>query len=166
MPQQTTIRTLISSVLSAALDLGSARSEVQYDRSVVLDNGTGANQADQVWHDTRTLTTGANETLDLNGGLTNALGASVTFTKVKQLYIRNKGTTALTIGNAGGGVNAWATPFGAATHTIKVQPGGELNLIAPDAAGFAVTPGTGDLLKIENAAGASCDYDIVIIGVN
>lgn len=164
MPQQTTISLKLRSLLSAILDLATSKAELAVEPSIVLDNGTGANQADQVWHDTRTLTSGANETLDLNGVLVNAIGASVTFTKIKVIFIRNKGTTALTVGGAA--TNTFASPFGAAAHTVKVQPGGMLLLVAPDVNGFAVVAGTGDLLQIANAAGASCDYDIVLIGVN
>lgn len=162
MAQQTTIHTRISSVATSALDLSTAQSPLLIDRTDVLDSGTGANQASQVWSDTRTLTTGANETLDLNGSLTDAFGVSVTFTKVKLLYIRNKGTTALTVGGAAS--NGFVSPFGSATDVVKVPPGGELRLYAPDATGFAVVAGTADQLKIANAAGASCDYDILIVG--
>ena len=41
-----------------------------------------------------------------------------------------------------------------------------LLLTAPDVNGFAAVAATADQLKISNAAGASCDYDIVLIGVN
>jgi hypothetical protein len=47
---------------------------------------------------------------------------------------------------------------------VKVPAGGMLLLYAPDATGFAVTAATADQLKITNSAGASCDYDIVIVG--
>jgi hypothetical protein len=83
--QQTTIFLRIASLLALAADLAAATSPLTYERTEVLDNGTGANQANEVWSDTRTLTTGANETLDLNGVLVDAVGQSVAFTKVKLL---------------------------------------------------------------------------------
>jgi hypothetical protein len=49
---------------------------------------------------------------------------------------------------------------------MKVPPGGLLLLTAPDVNGFAVAAGATDSLKIANSAGASCDYDIILIGVN
>lgn len=162
--QQTNIYLKIYSVLTGAGDLQTPRSEFTYDRTIDIASGAGADQANQVWSDTRTLSSGANETLDLNGSLTNAIGESVTFTKLKAIFIRNKGTTALTVGNAT--TNGFISWVGGATHTLEVKPGGLFLLTAPDATGLAVAAGTADQLKITNAAGASCDYDIVLIGVN
>jgi hypothetical protein len=150
--------------LTAALDLTSAVSNLNVEVNTFLDNGTGANQANQVFSDTRTLTTGANETLDLNGSLLNAAGESVTFTKIKVIYIRNKGTTTLSIGGAA--ATQFVAPFGSATDLVKIPPGGILLLTAPDANGFACRGRATDSLKILNSAGASIDYDIVLIGVN
>lgn len=162
--QESTLFIRILSVLTAALDLTSARSELLIERTLTLANGTGADQANQVWSDTRTLSSGSNETLDLSGSLTNAAGESVTFTKVKLLYVRNKGTTTLTVGGAAS--NGFISPFGASTDTLNVRAGGVAVLFAPDATGYAAAAGTADQLKVTNAAGASCDYDIAIIGVN
>ena len=41
-----------------------------------------------------------------------------------------------------------------------------LLLVAPGAAGYAVTAGTGDILKVANSgAGTGVTYDIVIVGL-
>ena len=45
-----------------------------------------------------------------------------------------------------------------------VRPGGTFALIADDAAGYAVTPGTGDLLKIAAATTGTVTYDLILIG--
>lgn len=162
--QQTSLTLRLIAHLADSLDLVAAKADLDYSANVVLENGTGANQANQIWSDTRSLADGANETLDLNGSLTNAVGDSVTFTKVKLLAIKNKGTTTLSVGGAAS--NGFISPFGASTDTVKVPGGGLLVLAAPDATGFAAAAGTADQLKIANAAGAACDYDIVIVGVN
>lgn len=162
--QQSLLTVKIASILASTLDLAGAKCELAYEKSVVLENGTGADQANQVWHDTRTLTTGATETLDLSGSLTNAFGESVTFTKVKAILIKNKGTTTLSVGAAV--ATQFVSPFGSATDLVKIPGGGIFLLTAPDATGFACAGGATDNLKIANAAGASCDYDIVLIGVN
>ena len=48
----------------------------------------------------------------------------------------------------------------------QMQPGGTLLLVAPNAAGYAVTAGTGDLLKVANSGGSTgVTYDIVIVGL-
>lgn len=162
--QQTNWLLKLAGSVSGTNDIAAASAVIDYQTNVALDNGTGANQANQVFSDTRTLTTGSNETLDLNATLLNALGESVTFTKVKVLFIRNKGTTDLTIGGAT--TNGFISWVGGATQTVLVPAGGVLLLSAPGASGFTCTAGTADQLKIANSAGASCDYDIIIIGVN
>jgi hypothetical protein len=95
--QQTSIFLRIRSILQLGGDLQTAKSDFSYDRTIDLASGTGADQGNQVWSDTRTLTTGATETLDLNGSLVNAVGESVTFTKVKVIFVRNKCTTTLSL---------------------------------------------------------------------
>jgi hypothetical protein len=125
--------------------------------------GTGNNQVNTVFHDTRTLAGGASEELDLAGSLTNALGATVTFTYIKALMIFNKSATqTLTIGGAA--TNAWEAWTLAAGDAIKILPDGMLLLVAP-LAGYAVTASTADKLKILNSATNSADYDIWIIGI-
>lgn len=162
--QQTSVFLKLHSILTSAGDLQTARSEFTYERTIDLANGTGADQANQVFSDTRTLSSGANEELDLSGVLTNAVGESVTFTKVKLILIRNKGTTHLSVGGAAS--NGFVSLFGDATDIINVRAGGVFLLTAPDATGLAAAGGTADKFKILNSAGASIDYDIVIVGVN
>lgn len=128
---------------------------------VTLTAGTGNNQFNQLWSDSRSIGTGG-ESLDLSGSLTNALGATVNFTAVKTIYIRNKATSGnLIVGNAAS--NGFISWVGALAHTITIPPGGVFMLTAP-LAGFGVTGGTADLLKIAASAG-TIDYDIVLAGV-
>ena len=163
--QQSSIYLKLHSILTGTGDLQTPRSEFTWDRTIDLANGTGADQANQVWTDTRTLTSGSTETLDLNASLTNAIGESVTFTKIKAILIRNKAcTTTLSVGAAA--TNQFVAIFGSATDLVKILPGGVFLITSPDSTGAAVAAGSTDNLKIANSAGASCDYDIVIIGVN
>jgi hypothetical protein len=127
-------------------------------------NGTSSGQANLIFRDQRTLTTGASENLDLAGVLTDPFGTTLTFAKVKVLMIENLSTTqTLTVGGAA--TNQFINWAGAGTHTVIIPPGGFFAISAP-AAGFAVTADTGDLLKILNSAGASCIYNIVILGTS
>jgi hypothetical protein len=165
--QQSTLSLALNALLN---DSGSALGVVasvplSYAFAEVLSGGTGANQANQIFMDRRTLTTGATESLDLAGALTNLLGQTITFTKVKLILIVNPATntTSLTVGNAAS--NQFATFLGAVTHTVgPINPGGFFAIGDPGANGYAVVAATGDLLKIANSAGASITYDIVIIG--
>lgn len=149
---------------SSALGV-TATAPLNYAFALALAAGTAANQGNQVFQDRRTLTTGATESLDLAGSLTNLLGQTITFTKVKLILIVNPSTntTSLTVGNAAS--NQFATFLGAVTHTVgPINPGGFFAIGDPGNTAYAVTAGTGDLLKIANSAGASITYDILIIG--
>lgn len=136
-----------------------------FQRSVQVNfaNGNGLNQAANIYTARRTLTTGANENLDLSGVLSNPFGVSVVLTKLKALIVSasNANTTNLTITRpASNGV-----PFlAAAGDGFVLTPGGIFVLADPSAAGIVVTPGTGDLINVANAAGASATYDVYIIG--
>lgn len=153
----------IGALLTAALDVEAASSRVDQHFSLSFANGAGAGQAQRLWTDRRTLVDGASETIDLNGVLTDAFGASIALTKLKALIVISDpaNITALTLGNVANGI---AGPFGAATGSVVVNAGGIFAIIAPDAAGYPVVAATADLLKIANAAGAAATYDIFVIG--
>ena len=139
-------------------------SRVSVTHGVRLATGTGAGQADLMFSDTRTLGDGSSEDLDLAGVLTDAFGATITNVRIKAIYIQAAAanTTDLTIG---GGANDWSTLL---NGTIVLRPGGSFQAIAgvADATAWTVTAGTGDSLQVANSAGASADYDIVVIGAS
>jgi hypothetical protein len=133
--------------------------------------GTAANQANLLFIDERTVTTGANDDLDLAGVLTNAFGATITAAELVAVFIINAprsgaaNTTNLTIG---GGSNPVVGFLGGTTPTVgPIRPGGFFCIGAGDAAGIgAVTAGTGDILRITNSSGASATYQIAILARN
>lgn len=147
-----------------ALDLNSVIDALNKDFSQVLANGTGVNQANRMWHDQRTLAASATESLDLAGVLTDAFGNVLTFTRIRALIIRALATNTNNVNVARPAVNG-VPLFLAASDGIGLRPGGVLILTAPDAAGVAVTAGTGDLLEVTNSgAGSSVVYDIIVLG--
>lgn len=164
MPQTGGVDVRVTSKITSAGDLASATANLDRTFSTPLTNGTGLNQANNSWSDRRSLATAANEDLDVSGSLTNALGVAVVFTKIKSItiYALPTNTTSLTISRpAANGV-----PFLlAAGDGFVLTPGGTFALTNPSDAGIAVTAATGDLINIANAAGATADYDIVIVGV-
>lgn len=164
MPLSTRLEVKVAAELSLATDLANAAAPVNLAKSMVLASGTGADQADKVFADRRTVAAGATDTIDLAGALTDPLGAVVSFAKVKAIVISNRSTTqTLTVTRPVNG----APIFAAAGDAVAVPPGGVLALAAPGAAGLAtVTAGTGDLLDVVNSAGASADYDVVVIGTS
>jgi hypothetical protein len=154
----------IKSELSNAFDMVTTVASLAYEKAIELASGTGADQADRVFSDERTLAGSASEDLDLAGSLVDALGTTITFARIKAIYIENLATGANQVIVGAAASNAFTGPFGASTHTVAVRAGGLLAMICRDATGWAVTAGTGDLLKIANSTSGSIQYRIVIIG--
>jgi len=157
------VAAVIQLAMSNAKDLSVTKDNLDLSAQEQFTPGTGSNQLDKVFHDVRTLTAGSNESLDLAGSLVDSFGATITFAALKVLLIRNLSTTqTLTVGNGSTPFLSWV---GAAAHTVTIPPKGMLLLVAP-LAGFAVTPDTGDILKITNSATNPCDYQIVLAGTS
>lgn len=149
------------------LDLSTVKDHGVRQLDDALASGTGLDQADLVFHDKRTLSATSSESLDLAGGLTDAFGQSLAFARIKAITIRNLATTAgyhLEVGGAAS--NAFVNWVGDASDVLRIGPGGVMQLWNPSAAGYAVTAGTGDLLKINNPNGASLEYEIILIGAS
>ena len=157
------IVTQLYAKLTGTGDLQTPESTLNEINSTSLSNGTGSNQANMVFSDTRSLTASASENLDLAGGLTSALGATITFTKIKAIWIKAASTNTGAIEVGEGIANAFVGPFQASSVGVAIPPGGELLLTAP-VDGWTVTAGTGDLLKVENLVAAAASYDIVLLG--
>jgi len=151
------------------LDLGSAVANLAKSYTVDLANGTAAGQADKIFHDTRTLAASANEDLDLAGSLVDALGTTITFARVKGLIIAAAAGNTNNVIVGGAASNQFLSWAGAGTHTVTVRPGAVFLLLAgsADATGYAVTPGTGDLLRVANSSsGSTVTYDVIVIGAS
>jgi hypothetical protein len=155
----------ISSTLNKELDLNTPIDPLSISDAMSLTDGSGAaNTGNQQWHDTRTLTTGADETLDLNGGLSNAFGDTATFGVIRGLYIKNPSTVnTLIVGDAASDV--FSPMFGADDHTRVLQPLETMYIPSPSATGLAVNS-TNKNLKIEHGGqdSSSTSYDIVLVG--
>lgn len=132
--------------------------------TITVTDGTGAAQGNKTYAVERTLP-GASEDLDLNGILTDALGAILNISRIVGIKIVNLSTTApLVIGGAAS--NAWATLLNA-TGTLTIRPSTANNksfvmVGAADAIAYAVTSGTGDILKVSGTAGEK--YQILFLG--
>lgn len=152
---------------SSSFDFTTPSAGLSRAYQVLLANGTAAGQADQIWHDQRTLAASATEDLDLAGVLVNALGATVTFARIKGLLVAAAAGNTNNVVVGAAATNAWATLLNA-TGTLTLRPGDLVVAMAgqANATGWAVTAGTGDLLKVANSAGgSSVIYDIVLLGV-
>ena len=156
----------LAASLVNALDLGDVTQNVANSSNFPLSDGIGASQAKSLFSDTRTLAASGTENLDLAGALTDAFGAVINFTKIKALIIKASAANVNDVVVGGHATAACFSFFGAATHTMKVKPGGMIALVAPDINGYAVTAATADMLTVTNgAAGTGVTYDVIIIGV-
>jgi hypothetical protein len=155
---------------TTALDLGTitgATALVTQTRDLILADGTGAGLADRMFSDTRTIVASSNDDLDLAGVLTDAFGATLTFARVKGIYIAAAATNTNNV-LIGAGTNPFINWLNAA-GIITLRPGAftMFGVGAADATGAAVTPATGDILRIANSgAGTTVNYDIVIVGAS
>jgi hypothetical protein len=138
--------------------------------SVGLTDGTGANQAQIAWSDSRTIS-GTEETLSLASLPDVRDGASVTvgMTSVNVLYVKNTHATAtVLLGSTSAGTFA-------ASHFVGMPA----NKIPAGAQGYALPPGAAILISVPTQLGlttlagqqftvgsstAGATYDIVIVG--
>lgn len=164
-----TLQEVIQLVHTSALDLSTPSENVitpsSYPSWTVAD-GSGADQMDIIWHDQRTLAAGTPENLDLSGSLTDAYGTTMNFAIVKLIMVASASANDGLIQVGGAGSNTFVNWVANSSDILNVRNGGALMLFAPDATGYAVTAGTGDILKINNSGASSGVYDIVIGGVS
>ncbi|WP_369778838.1 hypothetical protein [Streptomyces sp. R33] len=165
MALTSTIGVTVDGIYTKTADLSTAADNLSKRYGAYLASGTGAGKADLRFADTRTLAASATEDIDLAGSLVDIYGATLTFAKIKAIVISAAAANTNNV-VVGAGTNPWITALNA-TGTITLRPGAGLALFAgaADATTYAVTAGTGDILKIANSAGStSVTYDIVIIG--
>jgi hypothetical protein len=159
-----TLKTTPSVTYAQSLDAQTVTATVAAStvRTQSYATGTGANQAQHIWIDERSLATTTSETLDLTALAGGAFG-TITAAKVKEIIVELLTTTAgyrLLVGAAAS--NAFDAPFsGDATAVAYVGAGGHLHLSNP-VDGYVVD-GTHKSLKIENPSGGTASYRITVI---
>lgn len=163
-----TVSTNIAATYRGTNDLGSPSYELSrsLQPSIAFTSGTSTYQVDLMFSDQRTLAASATENLDLAGGLTDPLGATLTFAKIKVIKICAARANANNVVVGGAASNTFVGPFVDATDKVAVAPGGCAVLVAP-ASGWTVTASTGDILLVANSgAGTGVTYDIVVLGTS
>ena len=157
----------LTATYTSAKDLSTVTDPFAISNTIALSSGTGANQADLLFHDTRTIAASGTDDLDLAGSLTDSLGATLTFVKVKTIYVSaaSGNTNSVVVGGAAS--NQFVAWVGDATDKVNILPGGAFMLCAPSAAGYAVAAGSTDVLRIANSSsGTSVTYNIAIEGTS
>lgn len=152
-----TVRLKTQETLTLGIEIGQVPGDLNL--ALTFANGTGANAINQRWTKTRTATA-APDTWTLSA-ITDDLGRSIPFAKVRLVIIQNLGVADLKVGNAAS--HPWAAPFGSTTSMLRVPAGGFIIIAAPTAAGLAVGSGTSDQIMIDPGA-ATVDYQMVFLG--
>lgn len=163
MALTTSITIQISASQSLVLDLTTRTANLVKNPAVAMDTGTGLNQADVIFSDTRS--TAGTDSLDMvGGGLLDNLGQTWAPARIKGIIVvaaaANPGNVLLRRPASNG-----VPFFTAAADEVPIHPGGIFVLLAPSAAGYVVTAGTGDLIDLAASAG-TVTYDIYIIGAS
>jgi hypothetical protein len=114
---------------------------VNFNPVIGFTDGVGANQANALYQGVLALTSGTLN-IDLSGVLTDQYGTVLTPLRIKGWCLQNNGTATMTLGS---GTNPWITAF---TGTIILPPGAFVLMGTPDATGWTITAGTGDILKV------------------
>lgn len=164
MALTTKIDAKLVATLTDALDLSTVSDPLTIEKALRWASGTGANQADMLWHDRRTLAASATENLDLAGVLVNGLGDTVTFARIKAVFVLAAAANTNNVNVIREGTNG-VPLFLALGDGIPVRPGGLFLWAAGDATAVVVTASTGDLLTVTNSgAGSAVTYDIAVVG--
>lgn len=127
--------------------------------------GTGANQINGLFHDTRTLSDAANETLNFlaAGSLEDKLGEAMDLDILKVLIVHNNSSDAsLIVGATGAGQ---MPIFGATTEKITIPPGGTFVFTAPDVNGVDVSSAASMKFEHNGVGTSDLDYDVIVAGI-
>lgn len=148
-----------SNAIAGSIDLGTLD-------DFSLATGTAVGQADRVFSDTRQVNASTNDDLDLAGSLTDSFGVTVSFVKIKGIYVKSAlaNTQNFTVGAAA--ANGWSTLLAATAITMRPGQRWGAAVDPTDNTAWGVTAGTGDLLRIANGAGSQITYDIIIVGTS
>jgi len=159
---------IVSTLTGTLLQGGTPTWPVYLNWAAPLTTGVGASQADKIYAPaTIVLAPSAGLDIDLAGVLSDAFGVALTMVKLKGIGIRAAAANTNNVNVSRPAANGvpWML---AASDAFALGPGGIFLLVNPGLAGLAtVTPGTGDLLRVDNsAAGTSVSLDLVVIGTS
>jgi hypothetical protein len=156
----------LTASMAEALDLQSRASSLEVAKTLNIANGVAANQCDLLWSDERSVgASPAAEDLDLAAVLADVFGSTLTFVKLKFLYMEALATN---VGNLGVTRPANGVPFLLASGDgFSLPPGAFILMGAPGLAGISnIVPDTGDLLHVANGGAQANSYKIALLGAS
>lgn len=142
-------------------------SKVDYFRR--WTDGVGVDQADQLWHDERTLDPSTQDDLDLTILTASIHNNSVifNFAKVKAIMIVNTATTPgadLIVGGGGTAGDAFAAPFDGDANSKVLVPADSMLLLCNRKSSWTVQNNVSDILRVLAKPVATITYRIAIVG--
>jgi hypothetical protein len=168
MPLSASFQVLVSAMESPATgvsELVAQAVRINKSYSVALGDGTGANQADRMFADQRTLADGGNETLDCSGLLAPFFGATaLALVRLKAFLFHSLPTNTTNLTVSRGATNGALLFTAVSSGVAAIKPGAMFLWCDPSATAVGVTAGTADLITVTNSAGAAATYDVYIIG--
>jgi hypothetical protein len=159
MPLTDVARTIKLNGRKTSGALSELREPIEVDVAQTYTNGTGANKANEAWQNRISLA-GAPTSLDLTA-LAKTGAANVTFSKIKEILVKNRSAVTGQTVKIGG----TATPvaiFDDASDIITIGPGGHFSWSDP-IDGVAITDGVDDLLQLDPGA-ATISVDVYLVG--
>lgn len=145
------------------LDLNTVLDSLKITASQEWTFGTGANQANLLWHDQRS-TDDTGETINVydGGSELNAFGEDLTMEAIKFLYIKNTHAS-LTL-EVFGGASVDIPILADTSDILEIPPGGVLLWSCPTAAGIVTT--TNKNLKLASKTSGTITFDIAMLGLD
>jgi hypothetical protein len=153
--------------LTDALDNSIPKDELDKKFSWSITTGTGADQGDRLFHDTRTISANSSEELDIVGSLTDAFGDTFSPAGIKALcVIGSTGNSHnITMGNSTAAT--FLAGFGSATHTWAIGPGDIFLATKRNATDWDCAAGSTDKLKFTNGStGNTATYFIALVAAS
>lgn len=165
MAQTSTLSQKAVVSLTRAVEFGNSALKITIGADTAITSGTAAGSADTVYaEEAYSIAASGSQNFDLSGALTDPLGGAAVFAKVDAIVVKAAAANTNNVLVGGAASNGFVGPFADATDILSVKPGGQVTLYA-GTAGWTVTAGTGDILKIANSSsGSAVVFDLVIIG--
>lgn len=142
-------------------DLGDAVQSVPINSSTAWTDGTGTNQAQQIFEDENTLANGGAIDYDLTA-LASPQG-TITLTSIKELYLEVTTATSGYSLEVGGDANS--VPIFKAVNDVAIVTAGGKYYAQWPINGIAVTNATGDILQISNPSAGNVTYKLILKGL-
>ena len=136
---------------------------ININESISWTFGTGANQANVIFQDSRS-TDDTGETLDLfaSGSLLDMYGNALTMANLKFLYVKN--THATLILELFGNTSLDLLILSGTTDALEIVPGGHFVWVGPTAAGIDMS--TNKNLFVAATTAGTITYDVLAVGLD